>query len=109
MRSLLFALALLAGPALADDVPIQAVEGKYKFQYVPVLTHITGNESALYFVSTDIFESYDDCLKGIKRSDRLFKEGMMKYRRLPLKSIKSFASCHLVGQGSHDMMFPVEE
>ena len=112
MRRILAALALLSmlgSPILAQEPEVQAVEGKYRFQYVPVLTHPNGAESALYFISQDTFDSYADCVKGIKRSDRLFRDGMMNYRKMPLKGIRGFASCHVVGQGSFDMMFPVED
>lgn len=111
MRRILAALALLGvltGPILAQEPETQAPPGKYKFQYIPVLTHATGAESALYFISTDTFESYGDCVKGIKRSDRLFKEGMFKYRKMPLTGIKAFAACSIVGQGGFEMLFPVE-
>ena len=111
MRRLLAAvslLALLGSPILAQEPETQAIEGKYKFQYIPVLTHANDAESALYFISQDTFDNYADCQKGVKRSDRLFRDGMMNYRKLPLKSIRSFASCYLVGKPNFEMLFPVE-
>lgn len=109
MRSILAVIAFLSFTTAVPAQEVQAPPGQYKFQYIPILTHPTGAESALYFISTDTFESYGDCVKGIKRSDRLFKEGMLKYRKMPLKSIRSFAACSLVGKGGFEMLFPVED
>jgi hypothetical protein len=112
MKRILLALGLLAAGLSSSraDVEVQALPGKYRFSYVAVLHHVDGQKSALNFISSDIFENFGDCQKGIRRSDQKFREGMLAYRKMPLTGIDAYAACHLLGQPDNgfDMLFPVK-
>lgn len=107
------ACALLVSTALAQ-LPVNPPQNNppqiYMFSLVAMLLHATGNWSALYFQSIDRFDNREDCEKRMYKSAAKFKGDMLvkMQRKMPLKDIKFFGACNIMGQ-PQEMMFPFEE
>jgi hypothetical protein len=112
VKKVIFAcLALFAfiGAVLAQEVVPPQVNPprNYQFQLVVILTHVTGNQSALYFISIDKFDDQEYCQKRMYKSAAQFEIGIKRVRQLFLKSVNFFGNCQLLGV-PQDMMFPLE-
>ena len=105
---------VLFSTAVLSQLPVNPPQNNpsqvYMFTLVAMLLHVTGNWSALYFQSIDRFENRADCEKRMYKSSAKFKGDMMvkMQRQMPLKDIKFFGACHVMGQ-PQEMMYPFDE